>query len=322
MNFIRRRILTTIVAFIAAVNLDFILPRLVPGNVADIFAAGYKLPAQAVILIEQRFGLNQPLYVQYYLFLKGIFLTWPPFFGFSYEFYPEQVSYLILVRLGWTILLVVSAFVLSLVISYAMTAISSLRRGGKFEFSSVYGSIVFISTPPFWVAMILIWIFAVTLRWLPTFGVIGFNPGTGLSYYWSVVIHAVLPVITLTTVIFGQNYLVLRGASQEVLKSDYVSAAKARGLKGRVIASEYIVRNSLLPLVSLLGYSISSLISAVVLIEVVFGYTGVGDLIVDAIINRDYPVMEGCFFYLTLVVVVGALVGDLLLLRLDPRLRR
>lgn len=322
MNFIQKRIVTTIVAFFVAVHLDFFLPRLLPGNAANIFASGYKLPQQAVILIEERFGLNKPLYVQYELFMKGIFLNWPPDFGFSYEFYPQPVSYLIEVRLGWTILLIVSAFTLSFLISYILAALSLMKRGSKLEFASMYSSITFISTPAFWIAMILIWVFAVTLGWLPTFGNLAFNPGTGLNYLGSVAIHAILPVVTLTIVVFGQNYLILRGAAQEVLKSDYVTAAKSRGLRGSLIATKYVVRNSLLPLVSLLGYSISSLISAVVLIEFVFGYTGVGDLIVDGILNRDYPVIEGSFFYLTLVVVIGALIGDLLMLRLDPRLRR
>jgi len=322
LNFIRKRIITTIVAFFVATNLDFILPRLVPGNAAEIFASSTKLPGAAVLLIEQRFGLNQPITIQYADYLRNVFGTWPPFFGFSFEFYPEDVSYLIGVRIGWTILLIASSFVLSLLISYLMTTIAARRRGGKFEFSSVYSSIALTSTPPFWIAMILIWIFAVTLGWFPLFGTIDFNPGTGFDYYASVIRHAVLPILTLTIVIFGQNFLILRGASQEVLKSDYVSAAKARGLKEGRIAREYIVRNSLLPLISLLGYSISTLISAVVLIEVVFGYTGLGDLIVDAIINRDYPVLEGSFFYLTLVVVIGALIGDFLLLKMDPRLRK
>jgi peptide/nickel transport system permease protein len=321
-NFIRRRIISTLVAFFAAVNVDFALPRLVPGNAAEIFASGTKLPAVAVKLIGARFGLDQPIWVQYILYLKGIFATWPPYFGVSYEFYPEEVSYLILVRIGWTILLIASAFVLAILISYLLGSLAAMKRGGKFEFGSVYSSITLISTPPFFIAMVLIWTFGVTLGWVPLFGNIGFTPGAGLDYAFSALQHAALPIVTLTIVVLGQNYLILRGAAQEVLKSDYVTAARSRGLGERRIASSYVLRNSLLPVISLLGYAISSLISAAVMIELVFGYTGIGDLIVDGILNRDYPVLEGSFFYLTIVVVIGALIGDLLLLKLDPRLRR
>ena len=124
--------------------------------------------------------------------------------------------------------------------------------------------------------MILIWVFSITLGWLPVFGNSAFNPGSGLSYIGLVAVHAILPILTLTAVVFGQNYFVLRGAAQEALKSDYVLTAKSRGLKDRTIAFGYVLRNSLLPVVSLLGYSLASLISAVVLVESVFGYSGIG----------------------------------------------
>jgi peptide/nickel transport system permease protein len=322
MGFLRRRIITSVVVFFAAINLDFFLPRFVPGNAAEIFASGTKLPAQAVRLLSERFGLNQPLYVQYLLFMKGIFASWPPFFGVSYQFYPVTVSDLILVRLPWSILLIMTSFFLSFEISYILAGISSLKRGGRFEFGSLYSSIVLWATPAFWIGLILIWTFGVYLQWLPTVGNVSFNAGSGLSYVGSVAYHAILPIITLTAVVFGQNYFVLRGAAQETLKSDFVFAAKARGLRNRVISFGYIIRNSLIPVVSLLGYSIASLISAVVLVEFVFGYTGVGDLMVDAIINRDYPVIEGAFFYVTLIVIIGGLIGDFAMLKLDPRVRR
>jgi peptide/nickel transport system permease protein len=232
------------------------------------------------------------------------------------------VTYLIAVRLPWTLLLIAVSLVLAFETSYVLAGLSAIRRGSKFEFASLYGSIIFWSTPAFWIGMILIWVFAVWLGWLPVFGSLGFNPGSGLDYVGSIATHAILPVVTLTAVIFGQNYFVLRGASQEVVKSDYVLAAKARGLRKGSIAFGYVIRNSLLPLVSLTGYSFASILSAVVLVETVFGYTGIGDLIVDGILNRDYPVLEGTFFFMTVIVVIGALVGDLILLKLDPRLRR
>ncbi|HKW04280.1 MAG TPA: ABC transporter permease [Nitrososphaerales archaeon] len=322
MDFIRRRILVSIIAFIAVLHLDFILPRLVPGSAAEIFASGTKLPSVAVKLIEARLGLDQPLYIQYFLYLKGIFATWPPYFGVSYQYYPATVSSLIAQKLPWTILLIASALILSSVISFILAGITSLRRGSSVEFGSVYASIVFWATPAFWIGMILIFTFGITLGVLPISGNVGFNVTSGPDYFYSVFVHAILPIITLTAVIFGQNYILLRGAVQEVLKTDYVVAAKIRGLPNSVIQFGYIVRNSLLPIVPLLGYSVASLISASVLVESVFGYSGLGDLIVDAIVNRDYPVLEGAFFYVTIIVIVGSLIGDLLILRLDPRLRQ
>jgi peptide/nickel transport system permease protein len=320
-DFIKRRIVISIIVFFVALNLDFFLPRLVPGNAAEIFSGGTKLPAADVALLEQRFGLNQPLYTQYYLFMKGAF-SWPPSFGVSFTYYPTSVTQLIGERIPWTMLLVMTSFFLSFTISYFLAGMSAMRRGSKFEFASLYSSILFWSTPAFWIGMILIWVFAVSIGWFPVFGNISFNPGNGLGAVGSILLHAVLPILTLTAVVFGQSYFVLRGAAQEEVKSDYVLAAKSRGLATRTIAFDYVLRNSLLPVISLLGYSLASLISAVILVESVFGYPGVGDLIVDSIINRDYPVLEGAFFYTTLIVIIGGLIGDFFLLKLDPRLRR
>jgi peptide/nickel transport system permease protein len=321
-GFLRRRVIILLVVFFVALNLDFILPRLAPGNAAFIFASGTRVPQQAVLLLEARFGLNQPITTQYLDYMKNIFLNWPPYFGVSYEFYPTPVSNLIFSRLPWTLLLISVSLVASIFLGYFFAGWAASGRGGKFEHGSVYSSIGLFATPPFWIGMVLIWIFAVTLKWFPTYGNIDFNPGGGWDYAYSVFIHAVLPVITLTLVTFGQNYLILRGATQVVQRSDFVTAAKIRGLKTNTVSFGYIVKNSLLPYVSLLGYAVANMISAVIVIEFVFGYQGLGDLIVDAIINRDYPVIEGSFFYVTLMVIGFTLLGDLLIARLDPRVRK
>jgi peptide/nickel transport system permease protein len=127
--------------------------------------------------------------------------------------------------------------------------------------------------------------------------------------------------VTLGLSIFGESYLLLRGSTQEVLKSDYVLAARSRGLHDRTIASGYILRNSMLPLISIMSFSLASLISRLVLVEAVFGYPGIGDLLIDAVRLHDFPVIEGTLFYVTVMVILGGLLGDLLLLRIDPRLR-
>ena len=321
MKYIQRRILTYIVVFIAVINLVFILPRLVPGNAAEILAAGSKVPAQAIKLLEIRFGLNQPVYVQYELYLKGIFGSWPPDFGISFGYYPDTVTHLFLVRIPWTMLLILLSLALSLFMAYVVAGISSLRRGGKFEAAAMYVSILLNSTPIFWSAMVLLWVFAVSVSWFPQFGSVDEHLNFGINYIGSVLVHAVLPIIALSLSIFGESYLLLRGSSQEVLRSDYVLAAKSRGLADRMLASVYILRNSLLPLVSIITFSLASLISRVVLVEAIFSYPGIGDLIVDAVRLHDYPVIEGSLFYLTVMVIIGGLIGDFLLLRLDPRLR-
>jgi peptide/nickel transport system permease protein len=319
-NFLVKRALISVLIFIFVINLVFFLPRLVPGNAADILASSFHLPSQAVILISERLGLNQPLSVQYVTYLKNMFTTFPPYFGVSYLYYPTTVSDLFAARIPWSLMLMLVSIFLGFFLAYIMTRFTSTRRGGKLEATTLYASIALNSVPVFWLAMILLLMFSIDLRWFPVFGNVDVT-ATGVDYYVSIISHAILPIICLTLPLFGSNYLILRGSTQEVLGSDYVTAAKLRGLKDGNLASRYIVRNSLLPLVSVTAFSLASLISRLILVEAVFGYPGVGDLLVDAVVSRDYPVLEGSLFYLTVMILVGGLIGDYLLTRLDPRLR-
>lgn len=322
MNFITRRVITSLIVFFAAINLDYILPRFIPGNAADVFASK-PMGGNEYQLVVQRLGLNLPPGQQYIHFLVGIFTNWPPFFGYSYQYFPQQVSELIFTRIGWTLLLLVVSMLLAIVISFIVGGLSSMKRGGVLEHASLYASVLAWSTPAFFLGLALIWIFGVTLKILPQFGVQDFAvvPWTW-PWFYSVMQHAILPVATMTSVIYGQSFLILRGATVQVLGSDYITAARARGLRERTIAFKYVIRNSLLPLVSLSGYAVAYVISILVAVEFVFAYGGIGDLMVDGIISRDYPVIEGCFFYITVIVIILALVGDFMLLKLDPTLKK
>jgi peptide/nickel transport system permease protein len=321
MNFLLKRVLTYLVVLFVVINITFFLPRFAPGNAAQIIAGGSRLPNVAVQLLTQRFGLDQPLYVQYVDYLKDVFLTWPPYFGVSYNYFPAQVTSIFADRVGWSLLLLLTSLAVGELVTYLMGVYSALRRGGKFEMGSLYGSIAVNSLPLFWVAMIVLYVFSILLGWFPISGATGFHSGGGLAYVGDVIWHAVLPVATLSLSLIAESYLILRGSIQETLQSDYVLAAKARGLTSWMLSSRYVLRNSLLPLVAVISFSIASLISREVLIEVIYGYPGIGDLIVDAILGRDYPVLQGALFYTTIFVIIGGLIGDIVLTRLDPRLR-
>lgn len=320
MGYFRRRMLTYASVLLVALNLDFFLPRLAPGNAAELLAAGSKLPSKEAALITKRFGLDTPIPVQYYLYLKNIFATWPPYFGISYQFYPSTVTSLFFDRLGWTLLLIISSFIVASTLAYLLTAAGALRPKGKLETASIYSSILLHSFPTFWTAMLFLWIFAVQLHLVPMFGASSLT-ATGLDSVLSIIEHNILPILVLSLSLLGEDYLLLRASTIEVIHSDYVTSAKTRGLSDRVIAFGYIMRNSLLPFVSLSSFSVASLISRVIVVENVFGYPGVGDVLVDATFNRDFPVLVGSFFFITILTVVGGIIGDVILLKLDPRLR-
>jgi peptide/nickel transport system permease protein len=321
LRYLRSRIITYVIIWFVALNLDFVLPRVAPGNAAEILANGGRLPVLQVHELEVRFGLLQPVYVQYVLFLKSIFLSFPPDFGFSYQYYPASVSSLFFTRLPATTFLIGSSLALAILISYFAASFASTRRGGKFEMGSLYTSIALHATPVYWIAMVLLWIFAVDIPLFPLYGQVSATATPGLDYLASFAWHAVLPIIAMTAASFGQWFLLLRGSAQQILQSDYILAAKSRGLPDSVIARRYILRNSLLPVISLVSLYLGNLISIAVLIESVFGYSGIGDLFVDGVVNRDYPVLEGSFFYVTTIVIIAGIVGDILLQQMDPRLK-
>ncbi len=320
MGYLRNRIITYAIIWFIALNFDFILPRIAPGNAAEILANGGRLPALQVQQLEQRFGLLQPVTVQYLLFLKGVFLNFPPDFGFSYQYFPASVSQLFFQRLPDTAFLIVIGLALAMTLSYLAASISSLRRGGKFEMGTLYTSVALQGTPVYWFSMVLLWIFAVSLKLLPISGQVDASL-EGFNYMLSFLEHSILPMSVMTIATFGQWYLLLRGSSQQILQSDYILAAKSRGLSEETIARRYVLRNSLLPVISLASLFLGNMISIAVLVETVFGYSGVGDLFVDGVINRDYPVLEGSFFYVTTIVIIGAVIGEIVLQRLDPRIK-
>ena len=316
-----KRGITYLLVLIVALNVAFFVPRLAAGNPADILTSDTIMTTNAASTVALRLGLNTPLYVQYVDFWKNIF-SWPPYFGVSFQYYPNTVTYTFAVRFQWSAILIVFSLVIATVLSYLMAAVGTLRRGGKYESGALTSSITVHAIPTYWIAMMLLWIFGVYLHWAPFSGQVGFNPGTGWSYIESVLSHAMLPSVALALPLMAENYLLLRASTQDVLKSDYVNAAEARGLPDRTLIGGYIMRNSILPFVSISSFGMANLVGRLILVEVVFGYTGIGDLIVDAVIFRDYPVIVGSIFFVTLFVVIGGFIGDIILTRLDPRINK
>ncbi len=324
MKYLTKRLISYAAVIAAVSQLDFFLPRIAPGTPIALVPQDCASSCQQLAaLLNAEMGLNKPLYVQYIIYMKDIFLHWPPYFSVSQTYFPTPVLQLFLSKIGWTLLLVGGGIVLSLLAAFLVSSLGSLKRGGKVETSSVYGAIILQSTPVYWTGLILLWTFGVTLHWLPIFGNVSptIPAGFTAAYVGSVLVHWVLPVTAMAGSMFGEMFLIIRGSTQEVLKTEYVLAAKMRGLKERTVAFYYILRNSMLPLVSVLSFSLASLIGRAVLIEIIFGYNGVGSMIVNAVSTKDYPVIEGSLFLITLIIVAGGLIGDMILLRIDPRLR-
>ncbi|MHB8700231.1 MAG: ABC transporter permease [Nitrososphaerales archaeon] len=322
MDFIKRRILIYATLFLLTVNLIFILPRFVPSSNVIFSTLPAGLPAGLpAIFFQMQSGLclDQPIYVQYGCFLKNTFATWPPFFGPSYQYFPVPASNVVLDAFPWTILLVIPSLLVSIGIAYAVGWVS-VKKGSKLSLMKYLGSTSPV-VPPFWIGMVMIWAFAVSLHLFPAYGNYD-TPTTGFNMNYfvaSALLHYILPFATLVIAVFGQVFRPFKTAFERVSETEY--ASRVRGLRSNVVMSRYILRNALLGLLSSSAMIIGALISSDILVETVFNYRGIGGILYGAFINRDYPVMEASFFFLMILVIAISLCLDLVRLKLDPRLR-
>lgn len=305
---------------LAALSLNFLLPRAMPGSPLRFLAGedvGMLAPAQ-VAEIRARYGLDQGLGVQYVTYLRNMATgEW----GFSYQL-GKPVADAIRDRLPWTLLLVGSSLFVATVFGILVGALAAWRRGRGFDTASLTGAIVVDSLPTFWLGMILVAVFAVELRLLPIYGAMTpWGPRTGMPYLLDVARHLVLPATTLTLASLSGTFLVMRYAMLDTLGQDYVRTARSKGLRERQVLVKHAVRNALLPVSTVVFLNLGYLVGGATVVETVFSYPGVGTLLYQAVLNRDYPVLQGAFFILTVSVILANVISDLVYPLLDPRVR-
>jgi peptide/nickel transport system permease protein len=305
---------------LAALSLNFLLPRAMPGSPLRFLAGedvGMLAPAQ-VAEIRARYGLDQGLGVQYLTYVRNMATgQW----GFSYQL-GKPVADAIRDRLPWTLLLVGSSLLVATIFGILVGALAAWRRGRGLDTASLTGAIVVDSLPTFWLGMILVAVFAVELRWLPIYGAMtSWGPRTGLPYILDVLRHLVLPATTLTLASLSGTFLVMRYAMLDTLGQDYVRTARAKGLRERRVLVKHAVRNAMLPVSTVVFLNLGYLVGGATVVETVFSYPGVGTLLYQAVLNRDYPVLQGAFFILTVSVILANVIADLVYPILDPRVR-
>jgi peptide/nickel transport system permease protein len=221
-----------------------------------------------------------------------------------------------------TLFLVGTATILSAIIGSWLGVVAAARRGTFTDTGITQGSLILYSMPEFWLGMILIWLFAVTIGLFPTG--LKTDPGqelSGLSYTWNVIQHSVLPIDTLTLGLLGQYVVIMRSALTDVLNEDFVTTARAIGLPRYRVLRDHAVRNALLPVVTLASLNLGFVVSGAITIEALFSWPGIGQLTVDAINTKDLPMLQGIFLLTSAAVIVANLIADLTLTYLDPRIR-
>ena len=326
MKYLLRKLGLFVLTLWAAVTLNFILPRLMPGSPAD--AALAKLSQNGTVTaatkkaIEAQLGVpSGNLWDQYVSYLHQVVTL---DFGVSYTFYPSTVGQLVGQALPYTFVLVGLVTILAFVLGTLIGVGAAWKRGTWLDsLPTLSGS--FMSTfPYFWTALLLLFFLGYVLHWFPTTGAFSATatPGFSGGFIGDVLDHAVLPAITLLVTGLGGWILGMRNAMINTLGDDYVTFAEANGLHGRTVALRYAARNAILPNLTGFGLALGGVVGGSILVEQVFGYPGIGYLLFNAVIGQDYPLMQALFLMITVSVLVANFIVDVLYGVLDPRTRR
>ena len=308
------------VALLAAVLvMNFSMIHLAPGDVADtIAAASGGADAEQMAEIRADYGLDQPFVVQLGRYMARVAML---DLGQSY-FYNRPVVDLIAERLPATLLLVVSAQVLALALGTAMGVFAAKNPKGVLSYVVTFFALFGYAAPVFWTGILLLIAFSLKIPLFPVAGMMDVTLDAGpIRRAVDVAHHLVLPMVTLASIFLALYSRLCRASMLEVLGSDYVRTARAKGLSAREVTVKHALKNALPPVVTLAGLQFSAVISGAVLVETVYSWPGLGQLALTAILSRDTPTILGILFFSALVVVVGNLVTDAVLRAIDPRLR-
>ncbi len=331
LRFVVRRLLLLVPILLGVSILVFAWIRALPGSPAESLLGEHATP-QAVAQIRHQYGLDQPVYVQYWDYLKTI---GSGNLGTSIAT-TRTVTYELGHRFPATVELGLTAMVLAIAFGVPLGFVAAKRYGGWFDRVSLVGSLLGISIPIFFLGLILKWIFAVKLGWLPSVGredVTAIRPHPTNFYlldailngdggaFWDSLKHLILPAIALGSIPLAIVTRITRAAVLDVQNEDYVRTARAKGLPPLVVDSRHVLRNALLPISTIIGLQTGLLLSGAVLTETVFAWPGVGSWLKDAIFNRDYPVLQGGILFLAVVFVVVNLVVDISYAIINPRIR-
>jgi peptide/nickel transport system permease protein len=311
-RYLLRRLGQAVVVLFGVSLAVFSIIHLVPGDPVRL-ALGTRFDQDTYDALVARAGLDDPLVVQYVNWL-GNAVTGD--LGVSFRS-GQPVTELILERLPATLSLAFGAIVVALVIALPLGLISALRPRSAVDYVATFVSQAGISIPDFWLAIVAILVFSLTLSWLPSSGYVGL---TDDPFQWAR--HLVMPAVVVGTVSGAILTRFVRSSALEALGQDYTRTARAKGLPRRVVVNRHVLRNALVPVITVTGIQLAYLLSGVVVVEVVFAWQGLGQLALQAVETRDYPLLQGAVLLFALFFLVVNLVVDLLYALVDPRISR
>lgn len=310
-QYIIRRLLYSLFIVWGCATIIFFLLRLVPGDPVSVMLGGEYSP-EAEAQLKKNLGLNEPIYTQYVKWFGNVLQG---DLGRSIAT-KEPVTRSIGSALPKTLSITVLAFIIGVAIAVPMGMLAALKRGSVFDYAASVSTFAGISLPTFWFGIVFILIFAVKLSWLPSVGYV--SPSDGL---WPWFQHLLLPALAAGV---GEAAILMRfvrAGLLEVLGSDYVRTARAKGLSERRVIVGHAMRTALIPVVTVAGLTLAGLLGGLVITETVFSISGIGRLLTGAIFSKDYPIVQGVLLLITLIFVLANLIVDITYSILDPRIR-
>jgi peptide/nickel transport system permease protein len=314
-SYILRRILQMIPLLIGVSLLGFGLMQLAPGGFAALYTLNPSVNSQDIERIKEAWGLNRPLWQQYLTWAGNMFTgDW----GHSFRG-GAPVSHLIWERVPATLELMVTAYALAIVFGFLIGTLGATRQYSVFDYAATTGALVALSIPTFWFGLMVIYVFAEKLGWIPSGGYESLRAGGGGIV--DRLHHLVAPALVLAFVLTAQWSRYFRSSLLEVLNQDYVRTAHAKGLVPRQVMRVHVVRNAILPMIALAGVQLPAVFGGALVTESVFGWAGMGRLFLDALTYRDFPVLMALLMVTAFLVVIGNLIADIALSMVDPRIR-
>jgi ABC-type dipeptide/oligopeptide/nickel transport system permease component len=311
-TYILRKLMAIVPTIVGVVTFTFLMLRLAPGDTIDYILAGQEvtMTQEEIDAARARLGLDQPLYVQYYVYIEGV-VTGD--LGRSY-YQRAQVAELLFSRVSVTLHLAFAATLITALIGLPSGVLSALKPNSIVDYFVITGSTIGLAAPNFWLGILFLYLFSFRLNWFPLFG----SGDGGLA---STLYHLVLPALALGMSGAALVARMTRSAVLEVLGKDYVRTARAKGLTEQLVIGRHVLRNALTPVVTVLGLEVAYLLGGSIIVEVVFARRGLGKLLIDALHERDYPVVQGGILLIVIAVVIANLIVDLIYAFLDPRVR-
>jgi peptide/nickel transport system permease protein len=317
---IGRKALNSVITLFLVIILNFALFRLMPGNpVNAIVPPDPRIPAEYKQHLIDEYGLDQPMYVQFFTYIKDTLLFR---FGDSFADPGTPAMSIVLDNLRWTLVLAGTSSIMMIGIGMAIGVASAWKRGSLFDYGSLAFTLFFYAMPTFWFSMMLIAIFSTSLDLFPDSGALKF--GTQFEWNWTslwdLLRHLVLPAASLTIGAIGEFAIIMRGSLIDVMTEDYITTARAKGLRERDVMRYHAMPNAMLPMVALIAMTLAFVVGGVFQTEIVFSYPGVGYLTIVATYDLNYPILQAAFFLIAVAMIVANFVADLLLVMMDPRI--